>query len=46
MTMVHLAFANIQIAALGFLVKVSKGKLLHERSSSVVHGWSGLSCKW
>ena len=46
MTMVHFTCANVQIAGLGFLVMASKGQLLHECSTSVVHGWSGLSCKF
>ena len=45
MTMVHLTSANVQIAGLGSLVMVSKGQLLHKCSTSVVHAWSGLSCK-
>ena len=45
MTMVHLTSANVQMAGLCFLVMVGKGQPLHECSTSVVPGWSGLSCK-
>ena len=39
-----IASSQVNMAGLGHLVMVSNGQLLHERSISVVHGWSGSSC--
>ena len=38
------AASQVYIASLVHLAMVSKGQLLHKRSDSVVHGWSGSSC--
>ena len=36
--------SRLYMAGLGHLVIVSNWQLLHERSISVVHGWSESSC--
>ena len=38
------AASQLYMTGLGHLVMVSNGQLLHERSISVVHGWSEASC--
>ena len=37
--------SQLYMTGLGHFVMVRNGQLLHECSISVVHGWSGLSCK-
>ena len=39
-----IASSQLYMTGLSHLVMVSNGQLLHERSISVVHGWSVSSC--